>query len=94
VATLIGYYSGKVLNVFVESSYCKLCETWQKKLNTAEVEEWHNDHLEKKECSHEGIAGNMEVSSIVAMFQRSLEKYGLRYTYYIGDGTPKHIPEL
>lgn len=91
VATLIGYYSGKVLDVFVKSSYCKVCETWQTKLNTAEFEEWHNDHLEKKECSanHEGAAGNMEVSSIVAMFQRSLEKYGLRYAYYIGDGDSK-----
>ncbi|GAB1866395.1 Mutator-like transposase domain-containing protein [Camponotus japonicus] len=49
VATLIGYYSGKVLDVFVKSSYCKVCETWQTKLNTVEFEEWHNDHLEKKE---------------------------------------------
>lgn len=31
----------------------------------------------------------MEVSSIVTMFQRSFEKYGLRYANYIGDGDSK-----
>lgn len=30
VSLLIGYYSGKVLDVLVKSSYCKLCESWKK----------------------------------------------------------------
>ena len=91
VSTLIGYYSEKVLDVFVKCSYCKLCEAWKKKLNTAEFEEWQEDHLKKNECSanHQGPAGNMEVSSSVSMFQRSFEKYGLRYKNYIGDGDSK-----
>lgn len=91
VSTLIGYYSGKVLDIFVKSSYCKLCEVWKKKLNSSEYEEWMEDHLQKNECSanHKGPAGNMEVSSIVAMFQRSFEKNGLRYSNYIGDGDSK-----
>ena len=91
VCTLIGHYSGKVLDIFVKSSYCKLCEVWEKKLNTAEFEQWQEEHLEKNECTanHQGPAGNMEVSSIVAMFQCSLEKLGLRYSNYIGDGDSK-----
>lgn len=91
VSTLIGYYSGKVLDIFIKCSYCKLCEVWKKKLNTTEFEEWQEDHFGKNECSanHQGPAGNMEVSSIVAMFQRSFEKFGLRYSNYIGDGDSK-----
>lgn len=30
VSSLIGYHSGKVLDVIVKSSYCKLCESWKK----------------------------------------------------------------
>ncbi|KYM97486.1 hypothetical protein ALC62_11778, partial [Cyphomyrmex costatus] len=91
VATLIGYYSGKVLDLFVKSSYCKSCETWKRKLNTAEYEDWYNDHIENDECmaNHQGAAGNMEVTSIVEMFKRSFEKHGLRYSNYIGDGDSK-----
>ena len=63
----------------------------EKKLNTAEVEEWQEHHFQKNKCSanHQGPAGNMEVSSIVSMFQRSFEKYGLRYKNYIGDEDSK-----
>jgi len=50
VATLIGYYSGKVLDTIVKSSYCKSCESWKHKLNSAEFEEWFEEHKEKGEC--------------------------------------------
>lgn len=91
MSTLIGYYSGKVLDVLVKCSYCKLCESWKKKLNTAEYEEWKEEHIATNQCSanHTGASGNMEVSSIVEMFQRSIKKYGLRYVNYIGDGDSK-----
>jgi len=96
VTTLIGYYSGKVLDIFVKSSYCKSCESWKKKLTTAEYDEWYNNHIENNECSanHQGTAGNMEASSVLAMFQRSFEKHGLRYTNYIGDGDSKTFTKI
>ncbi|KYN50315.1 hypothetical protein ALC62_11488 [Cyphomyrmex costatus] len=96
VSTLIGYYSGKVLDVFVKSSYCKSCESWKKKLTTEEYYEWHTKHVENNECSanHQGAAGNMEASSILEMFLRSLKKYGLRYTSYIGDGDSKTFTKV
>lgn len=37
VSTLIGYYSDKVLDVFVKSSYCKSCESWEKKTNDGRI---------------------------------------------------------
>lgn len=36
VATLIGYYSNKVLDLVVKSSFCKSCITWKNKENTTE----------------------------------------------------------
>lgn len=40
VSSIFGYYTGKVLDIFVKSSYCKSCEFWRKKQDTAEYEEW------------------------------------------------------
>lgn len=37
VTSLIGHYSGKVLDIIVKSSYCKLCESWKKKINHSRV---------------------------------------------------------
>jgi len=41
------------------------------------------------EANHVGPAGNMEVLSIKEMFQRSEEKYDVKYKNYIGDGDSK-----
>lgn len=38
VASLIGYYTGKVIDILVKSSYCHDCKTWESKLDTAEYE--------------------------------------------------------
>lgn len=57
ISSVIGYYCGKVLDLVVKSSYCKMCESWKQKLHDAEFEEWYETH--KNECSinHEGSAG-------------------------------------
>lgn len=90
VASLIGYYTGKVVDIFIKSSYCHQCKTWATKLDSAEYEEWHSDHVDKQKClaNHTGAAGNMEVEAIKSMFKRSVEN-GVRYRNYIGDGDSK-----
>ncbi|CAD6210331.1 GSCOCG00012780001-RA-CDS, partial [Cotesia congregata] len=96
VTSLIGYNSGKVLDVLVKSSYCKLCESWKNKLGTAEYEEWKEEHIKTNECiaNHTGASGNMEVSSVIEMFKRSIVKHGLRFVNYIGDGDSKTYSDL
>lgn len=89
VSTIIGYYSGKVIDVIIKSSYCKACEYWSKNLGTIEFELWKEDHNEECAANHEGSAGKMEVDSIVEIFSRSMEKYNVRYANYIGDGDSK-----
>lgn len=89
MTSLIGYYSGKIIDIVVKSAYCKLCETWKKKLNTEEYNEWHDEHKNTCTANHSGSSGKMEVDSVIEMFQRSLEKFGVMYKNYIGDGDSK-----
>lgn len=90
VATLIGYFTGKVLDLLVKSAYCQICKVWESKLDEAEFEEWKEEHIDNGDCSanHIGASGNMEVEAIKEMFQRSTEKQ-VHYRNYIGDGDSK-----
>ena len=38
VSSLIEYYTGKIIDIFVKNSYCKVCEFWIKKESSAEYE--------------------------------------------------------
>lgn len=89
VATIIGHYSGKVLDIFVKSSYCKACESWKQKKDTAEYSEWLASHKDNCSANHIGSAGKMEVDAICEMFKRSESNYGVKYLNYIGDGDSK-----
>lgn len=95
IVSLIGKYSGKVVDVAVLSTYCKACEYWKGKENTQKYEEWKEKHTaEKCTANHGSSAGKMEVEGIVQMFLRSLEKFGVRYRNYIGDGDSKTFKML
>lgn len=91
VTTLIGYYSGKVLDLVVKSAYCRACTIKKKELNDDAFEEWYENHKETCSSNHEGSAGKMEVDSIIEMFLRSDEKFGVKYMNYIGDGDSKTL---
>lgn len=89
VTTLIGYYTGKVIDLVVKGSYCQSCTYWKGKNNTEDYLLWYAKH--EKECviNHSGSAGKMEVDSMKEMFTRSDEKFGVKYGNYIGDGDTK-----
>lgn len=88
VYAVVGYHTGKVLDV-IKSSYCKSCEYWMKRQNTAEYEEWQEEHADKCLSNHVGSAEKMEVAAMLEIFQRSVERYGVKYLNYIGDGDSK-----
>lgn len=88
-SSLIGWFTGKVIDIFVKSKYCKGCEHWEKQKNTAEYEEWKNVHENNCQVNHSGSAGKMESDAIVEMFSRSESTCNVRYAYYIGDGDSK-----
>ena len=89
VTTLIAYYSGKVVDLIVKSAYCHSCVLKKNSLDDDEFQEWFEDHKESCSSNHDGSAGKMEVDSIEEMFLRSEEKFGVKYTNYIGDGDSK-----
>lgn len=89
VTSLIGYYSGKIIDLFVKSSYCKQCEPWKSHKDTAEYQEWWTEHKDVCSANHDGSSGKMEVDAVITMFKRSLEKYQVRFRNYIGDGDSK-----
>ncbi|CAB3225803.1 unnamed protein product [Arctia plantaginis] len=89
VTSLIGWLSGKIIDVEVKSKYCKSCEHWKSKNGTTEFEEWQISHADECQANHEGSSGKMEVNAVVEMFQRSEDLYGVKYSNYIGDGDSK-----
>lgn len=89
VTSLIGWFTGKIVDVDVKSKYCKGCEHWEKKKETSEYEEWLKTHIDSCQANHEGSSGKMEVDSVIEMFARSESVHGLKYANYIGDGDSK-----
>lgn len=90
VTTLIAYYSGKVIDLVVKSSYCQACTYFKNHPD----DEQSDKHIESCAITHKGSSGKMEVDSMVEMFSRSEEKYGVRYTNYVGDGDAKTFKAL
>jgi len=93
VTTLIAHYSGKVIDLLVKSSFCKACMGWKNK-DTEEFREWYEEHKDECSSNHTGSAGKMEVDAVKDMFSASVEKYGVRYRNYIGDGDSKTFKAL
>lgn len=89
VTTLILYRCGKIVDLVVKSTFCQGCLTCPHEKDTQEYIDWYENHTDECSWNHEGSAGKMEVDSVIEMFERSWEYYGIRYTVYIGDGDSK-----
>ncbi|XP_066599703.1 uncharacterized protein [Prorops nasuta] len=91
VSTLIGKYTGKVLDTMVMSSFCGVCNFWKKKKTTDPIayDLWYEAHQDQCDANPSGSSGKMEINAITQMFSRSLNKYGVKYLTYIGDGDSK-----
>ena len=74
--------SGKILDTEIMSRKCKGCVMMGDcKINDPiRYEDWHASH----DCglNYKGSAPNMEEAGSVSIFQRSIEKNGLRYTTF------------
>lgn len=89
VAALIGHFTGKVVDFIVKSSACFSCTYWSKHMNSEQYEEWKATHNQDCKANHEGSSGKMEVDAMKELFLRSIEKHGVKYMNYIGDGDSK-----
>lgn len=94
LATLIGKYSGKVLDLVVKSSVCKKCSMWKGNKDDIEFNVWYEEHQSTCDINHEGSAGLMEVNSVIEMFERSVSLHNVYYEKYVGDGDTKTFKQL
>ena len=46
------------------------------------------------QINHSGSAAAMEITGATEIFSRSIEKHGLRYNQYLGDGDSKAYPAI
>lgn len=92
--SVIGAESGKVIDVEVKSSHCKICSDRKGSKNGAAYEAWYEEHLPKCASNHKGSAGSMECNGLLDIFKRSEETYGVKYVHYIGDGDSKSYKTL
>lgn len=69
----------------VKNSYCQACIYFKNHQND------ENYEIHKEDCpiNHSGFSGKMEVDSMLEMFRRSKELYGVKYSNFIGDGDAK-----
>ncbi|KAL7304693.1 hypothetical protein TKK_0002934 [Trichogramma kaykai] len=87
---LMDIKKSKTLDICVKSGYCQQCKFCQYKLDTVEFQEWKKNHVNNGFCKANDIepSGNMEVSAIKEMFQRS-QVHQVKYENYIGDSDSK-----
>ncbi|KAH9369089.1 hypothetical protein HPB48_016732 [Haemaphysalis longicornis] len=83
VGAVIELFSGLVLDYVVYSNFCAGCERGPKD-DDASYPSWKESHRCQKNTDKN--AGEMEVLAGLTLFQRSLEKHGLRYTTMLSDG--------
>jgi len=89
IVSLIGWYTGKVVDVVIKSKFCKACSLWKNKEETVEFKEWRENHETMCDANHERSARKMEIDGAREMFSRANEKNGITYSNYIGDGDCK-----
>ena len=95
VVSAVSNLSGKVIDYQVKSKYCKACQR-KNHLNRESLAylQWQIRHQSKCSINHEGSSGAMEVDGLREIFNRSVEKYGARYTTFIGDGDSSSYPTI
>ena len=74
--------TSKVKDVGILTKYCHACILHKNNKDTLK------EHHESGKCkaNYSGTSGGMEASGALKIFERSEEKYGVRYTKYLGDG--------
>jgi hypothetical protein len=90
-ASIIGFYSKKVLWYGVRNKYCVTCARTKNK-NVSVSDEPYFDHV--CNCNYVGPSSGMEASILVEGFKLSLSLYGVIYKSFIGDGDSNVLKKL
>lgn len=85
IAIIIGLATGKILYFGVRNKYCSVCAASEKSGQTPQAHECFKNW--------DGPSSSMETDILVEGFKQA-EKYGLRYTIFVGDGDSSAYPSL
>ena len=90
--------NGRCIDAHVMSKHCKLCGIMERRKNNDDFDykTWKIQHEESEKCevNHTKSSGAMEATGAVEIFRRSVEKYGLIYNEYLGDGDTSSFHEV
>ena len=83
--------TGFILDFQVFSKNCHTCSSYNARLRKGELEEdryeeWLTEHKPHCHKNFDQSSGAMELEGAKLMWKRSIEKYKMRYTVFIGDG--------
>ena len=94
IVTIISMENGKILDVEPMTRICKACKLKEniKSSSPDEYAIWKAQHVYS--ADYHGSAPNMEPVGAKRMFDRSIQKYKLRYTEFYGDGDSKSFPTI
>ena len=87
VVFVLSVLTGKVLDYEMKSLYCHECVAHNNDDKCTEAYKiWWANHQPTCNINHKGSSDSMERQGAIDIFLRSKEKYGLRYTTFVGDG--------
>ena len=92
----ISLESGRIIDTEPMSRYCQKCALNYKFKATdpLKYETFLARHENSCMANHKGSAGAMEIVGTKRIFRRSVEKHGLRYVKFLGDGDSKSFPAV
>ena len=82
----------KCIDIQAFSKHCKACQMWAKHKGSPAYERWKAEHV--CHMNHEKSSGAMESAGAMEIFNRSVSKYNLMYTEYLGDGDTSSFKEV
>ncbi len=79
--------TGEVVDFGVLSTHCPECRKHQNDDKASEkFLSWQENHSRSCQINFHGSSGAMEGEGALEIFKRSIEKRGLKYTTFVGDG--------
>ena len=94
IVSVLSLATGKVLDTEIMSKECKTCLRNNRKEGSKEFDEWWEGHQHDCEANFHGSSNAMDPDGCLQIFQRSVEKHGVRYQQFLGDGASKAHQQL
>ena len=87
VVFVISVDTGEVLDYEVKSLVCFECRSRNiDDRNSEDYQKWYTAHKSSCLINHDGSSESMEKEGAISIFRRSIERRGLQYVEFVGDG--------